>query len=195
LAANGANTRVADVWLHELTRRPRVLLQPDVMGLVSRASLLYQFADALGWLTPEVAAAGTGPWLAALTNVSNDLPEDQEDMLYCFLVALALVSGGDSGRRVIEKFFDVLHGQVLKSRLSWHARDILSPLLPDLGWIRGWDLGLRLRMAVAAAYVRYEWSPQSYAALTGDRKVRTMLADAASDVPGGQPYVEAAKSS
>ncbi len=193
LAANCVNTRMADAWLHELTRRPRVLLQPNVMGLVSRTSLLYQLADALGWLTPVVASAGTAPWLAALINVSNDLPEEQEDMLYCFLVALALVSGGDSSLRVIEMFFDVLHGRVLKSRLSWHARNILLPQLPDLGWMRDWDLGRRLRMAVAAAYVRYEWSPQSYAALTGDRNVRAMLADAASDVPGGQPYAEAEK--
>lgn len=191
-AADGGGVRVGRAWLRGLVRRPGVLLDADVMGRITRTSLLYELGEALGWLTPAVVAAGTEPWIAALVDVASDLPDERRDVLRAFLVALALMSGGDGGRRVLEKFFDAVHGQELKSRLPWRARDLLIPLLPDVGWGRGWDYGLRLRLAVAAAYVRNGYPPESYAALSKLRKVRTMLADAADDVKGGKPYAKAA---
>ena len=79
----------------------------------------------------------------------------------------------------------------LHRRISDTARDILEGLLPDVGWFRGWDIALRFRLAIAKAYVRFRWSPQSYAKLSATRKGRIMLADAALDVPGGKLYAEA----
>lgn len=194
LAANRTNTVVADVWFQELARRPTILLHPEVMSHVSRTSLLYRFADSLGWLTQKVVAAGAAPWAAALVNASNDLPDDQKDILSCFLVALAIMTGGNGGLLIIERLFHAVHRQVLDSKLSGRASEFLSPLLPDLGWVRNWDKGLRLRNAIAKAYVRNKWPPHSYSALERDRRVRAMLADVASEVPGGQPYAEAASS-
>lgn len=192
LAASGGAS-VGDAWFNELAHRPKVLLlQPEVMDSVSRMSQLYEFAEKLGWLTSEVTAAGTTPWIGALARASNDLPEEKEDTFFCFLIALALTSGGDGGLYVLERFFDGMHGKMLKSRLSLRAQQTLLPLLPDLGWIRGWDLALRFRMAVAATYVRYQWPPKSYATLVDNRKIRAMLADAASDVTGGERYAKAA---
>ena len=92
---------------------------------------------------------------------------------------------------MLEKFFDTVHEQELKSRLPWRARDILLPVLANVSWSKGWDYGLRLRIAVAAAYVRNGYPPESYAALSTGRKVRAMLGDAAADVPGGKPYAKA----
>ena len=190
-ASNSRNVRVGRAWLRELVRRPRVLLDPTVMGGIGRTSLLYEIADALGWLTPEVVSAGTDPWIAALMNVESDLPDDRRDILRAFLVALGIAAGGDGGRQILERFFDTLHEQEMKSRLPWRAREILLPVLADVSWGRGWDYGLRLRLAVAAAYVRNGYSPESYAALSSGRKVRAMLGDAAADVPGGKPYMKA----
>lgn len=194
LAADGTNTVVADVWFQELAHRPTILLHPEVMTHISRTSLLYKFADSLGWLTPKVVAAGPAPWAAALLTVSNDLPENEKNTLSCFLVALAIMSGGNGGLLIIERLFHAVHSQVLDSKLSGRASEFLSPLLPDLGWVRSWDLGLRFRTAVAKTYVRNKWPAESYSTLTRDPKVRAMLADVASEVPGGEAYAEAASS-
>lgn len=190
-AVDSGSLRVGRAWLRELVRRPRILLNPTVMGKIGRTSLLYEIADALGWLTPEVVSAGSDPWVAALVNVKSDLPDDRRDILRAFLVALGIATGGEGGRQVLEKFFDTVHEQELKSGLPWRARDILLPVLADVSWGKGWDYGLRLRLAVAAAYVRNGYPPESYAALSRGRKARAMMADAANDVPGGRPYAKA----
>ena len=189
--ADGGTRRVGRAWLRELVRRPRVLLDVSVMGGIQRAGLLYEIADALGWLTPEVISAGSDPWMAALSYMETDLPDDRRDILHAFLVALGIATGGDGGRQLLERFFDGVHEQELKARLPWRARDILLPVLAEVSWGKGWDYALRLRLAVAAAYVQNGYPLESYAALSSRRKVRAMLSDAAADVPGGRPYAMA----
>ncbi|UZE61063.1 hypothetical protein [Aeromonas veronii] len=190
-AANDRRTGGVSAWLHELIHRPKLLLQTDIMSMVSSSSLLYELADALGWLSTEVIVAGVSPWSAALMRATNDLRKDKADALSCFLVVLAFTSGGDDGLYVVEKFYDDLHGKILKSDLTFSAREILLPFLPDIGWIWNWDLGLRFRLAVAKAYVSYQWAPDSYAALAKDKNGRVMLASAASNIPGGHSYFKA----
>ena len=80
----------------------------------------------------------------------------------------------------------------MKSKLPWKARDILIPVLPDIGWLRDWDLGLRLRLAVACRYVASDYDPESYARLSASRKTRALLADAAKGVNGGGKLARAA---
>ena len=189
--ADSGTKMLGRAWLQELVRRPRILLDATIMGRIRRTSLLYEIANALGWLTPEVVSAGSDPWLAALVNVEGDLPDDRRDILRAFLVALGIAAGGEGSRQILERFFEPVHEQELKFRLPWRARDILLPVLADVGWGMGWDYGLRLRLAVAAAYVRNDYPVESYAALSDRRKVRAMLSDAAADVPGGEPYAKA----
>lgn len=191
-AVNDRSNGIAGAWLQELVRRPQLLLKTDIMSIVSRASLLYELADELGWLSPIVISNGVAPWNAAQAHMSNDIRETQADFLNCFLLVLAFESGGEGGHDAIQRIYNELHGKILKSKLSQKAQDLLSSYLPELGWLRGWDLGLRFRLAVASAYVRYEWSPNSYAALAQDSKGRALLADAASDISGGYTYFKAA---
>lgn len=191
-AVDGGTVRIGRAWTRELVRRPSVLLESDVMRGIRRTSHLYELADALGWLKPEVVAAGCDPWIAALVDITSDLPDDKRDTLRSFLVALAIVANGEGGLRLLEKFFDLVHDQELRSKLPWRAREILLPVLADVGWGKGWDYGLRLRLAVAGAFVRNGYPQKSYGALSRNRKVRVMLADAASKVSGGKPYAQAA---
>ena len=188
-AADGGSVEVGRAWITGLARRPEAILDPSVMGRITRTSLLYELAEALGWLGPEVVAAGTEPWLAALVDIKSDLDDERRDILQSFLVALALATGGGGGRRVLERFFTAVHNQILKSRLPWQAKDILSPLLPEVLW--GWDFGLRLRLAVSFAYVFYGYPPASFAILARGKKARAMMADAARAVQGGKPLVQA----
>jgi hypothetical protein len=190
-AVGAGTTGVGNAWARELVRRPSALLDPVVMGHVNHTSQLYGLADSLGWLTPQVIGAGTEPWIAALDDIDSDLPDDKRDTLNSFLIALALVSGSDGGRRILEKFFDAVHGQILKSRLPWRACDILAPILPDVGWIKEWDFGLRLRLAVARSYVDNRFDPASFARLSKSRKTRVMLAAAAAAVPDGKNLARA----
>ncbi|PWK39034.1 GAP1-N1 domain-containing protein [Pseudomonas sp. OV226] len=192
ILATGAGRRVADAWRHTLMQRPAVILQPEVWRFVSCTSQLYAMAEFLGWLTPNVIAAGPELWTSTLRNALNDLPAEKSDTLYCFLIAIALSSGDSRGIDIVEKLFDVIHDQLLRSQLSDTAREKLGNLLPDIGWFRGWDIALRFRLAIANAYVRFQWPTQSYAKLSATRKGRVMLADAASDVPGGKRYAKAA---
>ncbi|MGE6101821.1 hypothetical protein ACLH0B_21640 [Aeromonas salmonicida] len=190
-AANDRKIGMESVWLRELILRPKILLKSDVMSLISSSSLLYEFANALGWLSTEVISAGISPWRTAILTRVNDLRKDKAETLSCFLVSLAFTSGGDDGLHIVEKYYDNLHEKILKSELSLCAREILFPLLPDIGWAWNWDLGLRFRLAVAKAYIDNKWAPDSYAALAKDKKERMMLASAASNIQGGYAYVKA----
>lgn len=190
-ALDGGSVAVGAGWLRELVRRPTVVLDPSVTAQIRRSSLLFELAERLGWLSSPVIAAGTQPWISALEGMRGDLPDEKRETLEAFLIGLALVSGGDGGLILLEHFFDKVHNAILTSRLPWRASSILSPCLPEVGWTKGWDFGLRLRLAVAGSYVRYGYPPESYAALAENKKVRTLLAKAANDINGGQYLAQA----
>lgn len=192
LALNSGAPSVSRTWLRGIVRRPNVLLKPSVMRGVTRATILYDLAEALGWLNHDVLLAGSAPWNAATAGSLNDMSGDRSDTLSSFLVAMALASGGHGGKELLETHFERVHSQILKSQLPWRARDILSPFLPNVGWLRGWDFGLRLRLAVANCYVQNSYDPQSYAMLAARSDERILLAEAAKEVPGGKPYARAA---
>lgn len=190
-AADGGTIPVGRAWIKGLLGRPAVLLDEAVLGRVSRTSLLFDIAEALEWLSPPVVEAGAPPWIAALVDIRSDLGDERRDLLRVFFVSLALASGGDGGRRVLEKFFKAVHQQIMHSHLSWDARNILEPLLPNIGWSKNWDLGRRFRLAVVAAYLANGWPAESFAALAAGSKIRTSLADAAKELQGGKPLAKA----
>lgn len=190
--ADATNT-VGRAWLRALVRHPITLLDASIFNLISRANLLFEIAETLGWLTADVIRAGCAPWAASHADISSGLPDDRRDTLRAFLVALALSAGGESGQRLLEDHFGAVHTQVMKSRLPWRARDMLAPLMPDIGWMRGWDLGLRLRLALADAYIRFGYPPRSFASLGKGRKERALLAEAAATIPGGRELARAAE--
>lgn len=184
---------VGGAWLRELVKHPDVLLDPVVMRHIETTSFLYEIADRIGWLNAAVFRAGAGPWTSALANARHNLSGDKREILEAFLLSVALRCGGDDGRSILERYFDNVHNTVLEGRLPWRALNILSPCLPNVGWIRGWDFGLRLRLAVAACYVRFCYPPDSYASLSERSTVRHMLADAATEIGGAENLVLAAR--
>lgn len=183
---------VPNIWKKEFLSQHNYILKDEVIRSITHSSLLFDIADSLGWLSNAVIAQGLEPWYNALITITNDLDEPEVDMLDCFFTLLAIKSGGDKGLYVIEKLYANIHHKILKSKLSQKARDMLLPQLPDVGWLRGWDLGYRFRLAIAKAYVRNRWSVENYVGLASDSKGRELLADAASDVEGGREYSNAA---
>jgi hypothetical protein len=158
------------------------------MAGVQRTFTLYRIGEDLGWLAPNVLRAGTGPWVAGLAHAKNDLPRDESDILSSFLIALAIQVGDRGAQDLFEKCFDQIHDRILQSYLSWRANDILLPHLPNVGWRRNWDTGLRLRLGITHAYIRNRLDPTSFASLTRDKRGRELLVEAAKEIEGGGPY-------
>jgi hypothetical protein len=189
-ALDGGSSGMARCWIRALASRPDVLLTVETMRHVKRSSTLYQLADALGWVEPEVLRAGPDPWISGLGDIESDISGDERPMLITFLTIIALCSDSDGSRRILEMYFATLHEQIIRSYLPWRARDMLIPFLPDLSG-NNWDLERRLRLAVARCYVRNHFDPKSYAALSDNKKGRGLLKEAARELTGGWPYATA----
>lgn len=189
--ANDSREIIANVWIQDLIRHQDLLLQTNVMSIITRTSLLYEFADALGWISPKVIDAGATPWYSALINSKNDLHGDKLDTFGVFLLVLACKTGGEDGLCIVELFYEFIHKKILNSKLSFKANEILSPYLPDIGWFWNWDQGQRFRMVIARSFIRNKWSPRNFSSLAKDKEGRTLLADTVSDMPNGEEYFKA----
>jgi hypothetical protein len=192
-AANRASSWPSEIWFRGLVARPGILFDAGLITTLLRSSLLYDVADAFGWITEETKLRGVTPWLSALTLGREDLPDERRDALYAFLLVLAFLSPGEDAKAAIEKTFSAVHRQILASRLSWKAQSILYPHLPDVGWMQNWDIGLRLRLGVAYTYITNMYDPASFGRLDPDRRVRDLLGDAADMFKGGGKYEKATK--
>jgi hypothetical protein len=188
--ANTLGVEAVGEWLQEVGNFACCLLDPAVMQTIRRTSVLVALAEALGWLSDEVLAHGIGPWMAGLANARDDLTETGRDHLEAFLFALALSVGGDQTQDVFERSFGYLHGKTTHSNLSWTALLLLQPRLPSAGIFRDWDNSLKLRLAVAQAYVRFDLDPESFGRLVQDKRERSMLRRTAEEVPGGQRFAD-----
>jgi hypothetical protein len=186
--ANKSDSRALREWFRVLAHKPSLVLDPKVMAGIQRTSVLYRIGEDLGWLAPDVLRAGTGPWVAGLAHAKNDLPRDESDILGSFLIALAIQVGDRGAQDLFEKCFDQIHNRILQSYLPWRANDILLPRLPNVGWRRNWDTGLRLRLGIADAYIQNRLDPTSFASLTRDKRGRELLVEAAKELDGGGPY-------
>lgn len=188
---NDSNEVIAGVWVKSLIKNPDLLLQANVMGLIARTSLLYEVADALGWVSAKVIDAGITPWHSAIINSQNDLHGNKLDALGVFLIIIACKTGGRDGLSIVELFYEFIHKRILNSNLSNKATEMLSPFLPDVGWFWNWDQGQRFRMVIANAFIRNKWSPHNFASLAKDTKGRSLLANTVSDMPNGEEYFKA----
>lgn len=184
--------RVTNVWWHTLKNYSAALLHPQVMEGVSQTSQLYTIGELLDWQVSREALNAVELWSTAFNRAADDLSAQRSDILRCFLIKIALIAGGSGGNTLVEKLYRLVHDQLLASRLADPAKEVLREILVDVGWLKGWDVALRFRLAIAGAYIRFHWPPLSYANLSVTRKGRQMLADAASDIPEGDIYADAA---
>ncbi|WP_315753458.1 MULTISPECIES: hypothetical protein [unclassified Bradyrhizobium] len=186
--ATTLDNRSLRAWFRALTDEPSLVLVPRTMASVKHSSTLYSLGEALGWLSADVLRAGTDPWLAGLGGATNDLSPDENDVLGSFLIALAMEVGGPGAQILFERFFMPIHDRIMRSYLPPKANDILVERLPNLGWRRNWDTGLRLRVGITYAYIRHHLDVRSFASLSHDKRVRELLAAVAQDLEGGGPY-------
>jgi GTPase-associated protein 1, N-terminal domain type 1 len=188
--ANRFGVEAAGTWLHAVGDIPSRVLDPAVMARICKTSVLLAIAEALDWLSEEVLKHGLEPWAIGLRNAKNDLTLLDRDRLEAFLFALALVVGGRQVEEMFERSFGYLHDRITHSYLSWPAQKLLQPKLPNTGYFRDWDDGLKLRLSVTQAYVRFNLDPASFGRLVEDKYDRKMLRRAAEEVYGGQRFAD-----
>jgi len=186
--ANAVGSEAVGDWLREIGSVASLVLEPAVMEKVRRASIVLAIAEALDWLHEDVVRLGLRPWMAGISGAQDDLSQAGRDRLEAFLFALALSTGGEQAQEVFERSFGYLHDRIVNSYLPWQALGLLQSRLPSLGWMRDWDNGLKLRLAVTQAYVRYGLDPRSFNRLLLDKKERKMLRRAAEEVDGGDRF-------
>jgi hypothetical protein len=178
------------IWITELLRRRNLLLDCDVLKSATTPDIILECVNALGWLSPEVLKAGCDPWANAIAELNPNLLSKKEEHLAAFFTALALHTGKQSGLSVVERFFDTLHSKIMNSDLNQKTVDFLLPHLASVGFFKGWDLGLRLRLSIVGAYVKYNWPRNSFLNLSHKKKTRIMLAEAATETDEGHYYAD-----
>lgn len=191
VTSNNFGVKAAEDWLRAAGRMPSRVLDPAVMGEIRRTSVLLALAEALDWLSDIVVAHGLLPWTAGLADAQDDLTQEERDRFEAFLFALAVSVGGETAQTIFERSFGYLHKRAIHSDLSRPAQKILQPTLPNAGFFRDWDDALKLRLAVAQAYVRYDLDAASFARLLRDKRERKMLRSAAEEIPGGEIFTDA----
>lgn len=185
-----ASWMTTSVWVRELFKRNSILLDGSVLESALTLDAIFECANGLGWLSPMVERAGCAPWISGIKTLNPNIPSPKEEYLAAFFIVLALKTGQRSGLLIVERFFDVLHSRIIDSDLNRSTVDFLLPHLADVNFFKSWDLGLRFRLSVIDAYVKFNWPRNSYLNLTHRKKVRKMLAEAASDTTNGEHYVD-----
>lgn len=191
-ATNENSNLSTEAWRHELVRRPELLLTVESLGSVSRQSVLYEYLQLLELSSFAVLSAGSEPWIAAMSNASDDLWGERKDILNSSVLILALDSY-TTGWKGVERLFEEVHSKILADKLHGKAREILDAWLPESGWFSNWDLGFRLRLMVVNVYINNRWQIESFNVLSQDHRTRMMLSEIASDVPGGKVFSRAIK--
>ena len=104
------------------------------------------------WLAPldfarQIAAARQDVQELARTAV-EDLPKPLRLPTAFFLMTLGLRSESSEGLPLLARGFVLVHTSLATDNYPWESWQLLSPLLPNLGWFRDWDKCEKLRRGV-----------------------------------------------
>jgi hypothetical protein len=104
------------------------------------------------WLAPSDVVrqiAAVRPDVQELAREAiEDLPKPLLLPTTFFLITLGLRSEGKEGLPLIARGFAPVHAALAADDYPWESWQLLSPLLPHLGWFRDWDKCEKLRRAV-----------------------------------------------
>lgn len=189
--SNTSNTPDSlNTWWAEILRNENIL-EARTMSKIRSFRGLLSFAEHLNWLSSKVKDAGCEGWLSAIMAAEDDASKDERDVLFVYLFTLAINTNDPFSERLTIAVFDTIHERVLDSAVSWRAKKVLEPHLPDLNWTKNWDFGLRLRLRVAWAFIDSKWSPDGFSRLSRDKETRKLLGKAADHLDGGKRYSRA----
>ncbi len=180
---------VALAWI-TTTRREDYNLARDVLPKVRDTKGLGVLSD---WLDLDVQAGlavGAARWAEALRDTTDNISGPDRQKLLAFLLGLGLARPEPGCELLFEFCFYEVHAAVAASILSTNALTMLKQYLPDLGWWEQWDVCLRLRMAVVAAYVDHDLDGGSFLRLTDNGDIRGRLINIAADTRKGRRYLD-----
>lgn len=107
-----------------------------------------------------------------------------------YLLALALAKPEPGCELLFERTFDSVHGDIAAARLPYDAFNALARYLPSVHWWQQWDTCLRLRKAVAEAYVDNDLNPESFKRLTTDSTLYEELINRVTHTRNGHRFLK-----
>jgi hypothetical protein len=181
---------VPDAWLDAVAGKAGVFLGSGIIEEARSTKSLAAFAAVLRHDSREVLRVGPLPWAKALRTAEDDVDGPQRQVFLAFIMALAIAGATRGCEPLFEKAFEPLHNDLGRSRLPYDASAILLRYLPNLHLWQQWDSCLRLRMAVVAAYVETDLSPESFLRLTANPDLFHRLLRLADDTKLGRRFIK-----
>jgi hypothetical protein len=137
----------------------------------------------------DVLRAGPLPWAAALRTAQDDVQGKRRQVLFAFLLAVAIEQPVPGCELLFERAFELVHDDLATSVLPAEAWEVLARHLPGVGWWDEWDACLRLRMGVVRAYVSGGLSPDSFRRLASDKWLSDALVRQAEATRRGRRFL------
>lgn len=118
------------------------------------------------WLAPINEArriSGSRSDIQALVREPFDeLPKPLHLPTAFFITTVGLLSDGHSGLPLLARGFMKVHNALATDDYPWESWQLLSPLLPSLGWFRDWDRCEKLRRALRDWLLEHHISMDSF---------------------------------
>jgi hypothetical protein len=153
-------------WMTAIQPTLRAMLPGEILGTVGSTSALAAAAVLLNLDVSAGLSSSPAEWAAALSRSRDNVSGQTRQRLMAYLLALALAKPVPGSEPLFEWAFEPVHADIAVSRLPYEGFNALASYLPALNWWQQWDTCLRLRTAVAEAYVENELDVRSFRRLT-----------------------------
>jgi hypothetical protein len=166
---------VSPAWMRAIAPTYRRYIPSQILPNVRSTTALAACADLLNLDVAVGLSASPLVWCDAVRRADDDVAGESRQRLMTFLLAMALEKPLRGTELLFEFTFQAVHADIVASRLPNDALNMLSRHLPSLYWWQQWDIGLRLRVAVAQAYFDNALDVESFRRLTTDKELFSQL--------------------
>lgn len=160
-----------NVWIQSSKSLGSEDLLDAVLESAQTTSELAASVLLLGTESWDSAKQSSVRWATVVKRVSDDVTGYARQSLQVYFLSVALSDTAIGCEPLFEYSFQAVHDDISKARLPQDVFERLARHLPDLHWWSQWDTCLRLRIAVAGAYVAADLDPASLSRLTSNRQL------------------------
>ncbi len=188
-AARGEEREIKAAWLDASRRAASTANPPIGLEDVITFSELAAWARLLDYSVSLGLRLPTQQWANAVMRSADDLRGIGKDLLFAYLLVMALDRPRRGCEPLIETTFGVLNSGVAKGTISMRARQLLEGHLPPLAWWNQWDTSARLKHGVVNAFVYSALDVSSFYRLSEDKKITSQLIEVAEETKEGRNYL------
>ena len=187
LAGSGQN--VPHNWMAASGPTLKGMLPDEVISRIETTSAMAACAILLDLNVAKGLTSTPRIWASTLARARDDVSGQPRKRLSAYLLALALAQPSRGCEPLFEFAFQQVHADIGASTLPYDAYNALARYLPNLYWWEQWDTCLRLRTAVAEAYVDNDLDPTSFRRVTNDHHLFKEMVDRAGAAKGGRRFI------